>query len=181
MYQKQDSSIVKHLDFLVLDLIMLEVSYIFSYMIRYGSGEFYKDYGYTAMSVILLMIQFLVAVFGESYKNILQRGYLKELKKVIVQNTLVMILACTFMFLGKVQTLYSRLVFIQLWVISIVCMYIARIIWKNIVRKRVRTSDERAHLLVLSEGDKLENCIRMLQEKNISPSKLQEQLHMTKI
>lgn len=168
MYQKQDSKLVKHLDFLVLDILVLEMSYIFSYIIRHGMGEFHTDSAYLLMAGVLLMIQFFVVVFGESYKDILRRDYLIELKRVIVQNTCVIVLVFTFMFFTKMQMVYSRLVFVQLWIISICLIYGERLFWKNVVRKKMRNSDERSKMLVISRCDTLEASIGHLQEKNTS-------------
>lgn len=36
MYQKNEGKFLKHLDFLILDLIIVETTYIVSYFIRHG-------------------------------------------------------------------------------------------------------------------------------------------------
>lgn len=157
---------MKHLDFLILDLAVLEFSYALSYIIRHGWKTLYLGQSYLAMAGILLLIQFLVVFFKENYKDILRRGYLVELKNVIVQNTSVMVITFTFMFITKQQTLYSRMVFLQLWIISIVLMYGERLVWKRIVRNKMRSSDERAHMLVISDHASMGYSIRKLQTKS---------------
>ena len=79
MYQKQTGSIIKHLDFLLLDLIVMEVSFILAYMLRHGPENPFANSQYRILGVVLFLVQFLVVVFRECYRNILRRGYLQEL------------------------------------------------------------------------------------------------------
>ena len=97
MYQKQTGSIVKHLDFLLLDCFVLEIAYILAYMSRHGFVNPYSQSAYRIMAALLLLIQFLVVIFQDYYQNILRRGYLVELKCVFEQNVLIMLVAVAFL------------------------------------------------------------------------------------
>lgn len=164
MYQKKEGSFIKHLDFMILDLVMIEFSYWLACTIRHNWKLMFSEPKYLVMGGVLILLDLLVTLFYSSYQNILRRGYLIELKNVIFQNTIILLLIFAFLFLTKQQMFFSRLVFIELWVISIVLTYGARLTWKRIIRKKLRNSEERAHLLVISEADKLEEIIRQLLE-----------------
>lgn len=172
MYQKHNSSIIKHLDFMVLDMLMLEISFVISYIIRHGLKNPYREESYFLMAIVLLLIQVIVVIFKESYSDILRRGYLVELKKVIVQNTTVMVVAFSFMFVMKLQTVYSRQVFLLLWAINIFFTYAERIIWKRIIRKKMRTSDERSKMLIIGNKHNLKDTILKMQEKKYQAFKV---------
>lgn len=172
MYQRQKGSFFKHFDFLILDFIVLEVAYALSHMIKHGVLNPFEDSNFLVMAGVLLLIQFMVVVFGEYYKDILRRGYLVELKKVIVQNTIVLVVTFSFMFITKLQPMYSRMVFVQLWGISIVLMYGERLIWKRLVRNKMRNSDERSRMLVISDENVLAQCIQQLKEKRYQSFKI---------
>ena len=43
MYRKSGDSWLKHLDFIVLDLVALQLAYISSYALRMGAGNLYKN------------------------------------------------------------------------------------------------------------------------------------------
>ena len=62
MYQKQTGSIIKHLDFLLLDLIVMEVAFILAYMLRHGPENPFANSQYRILGVVMLLIQFLVVV-----------------------------------------------------------------------------------------------------------------------
>lgn len=162
MYQKQTGSIVKHLDFLLLDFLVMEVCFILAYILRHGLENPFGNSQYRVMGVLLLLIQFLVVVFREYYRDILRRGYLVELKCVISQNIMVMLIVIAFMFVTRAFGAYSRQVILVLWGLVTVCMYGERLIWKNVVRKQLRTGDGQSHLLVIGEREGLESVLSQL-------------------
>lgn len=163
MYQKNEGKVLKHLDFLILDLIILEAIYIISYFVRHGLKCGGMSSAYWQMAGIMALIQIIVVVFQESYRDIIKRGYLKEMKAVFFQHTTVMLLVFAFMFGTKISEQYSRAVFLHLWGIGLAALYLAHVIWKYVLRKRIRKSDERACLLVISEKRYLEEDISKLQ------------------
>lgn len=55
MYRKSASGWLKHLDFLVIDLISLEVSFFCAYLIRHGSMNLYSTPIYRNMSLMLFL------------------------------------------------------------------------------------------------------------------------------
>ena len=123
MYQKQTGSIIKHLDFLLLDLIVMEVSFILAYMLRHGPENPFANSQYRILGVVLFLVQFLVVVFRECYRNILRRGYLQELKSVVQQNVIVMLLTIAFILVTRAFGAYSRQVILVMWVMVTVLMY----------------------------------------------------------
>lgn len=163
MYQKNEGKFLKHLDFLILDLIIVEATYIVSYFIRHGFKCGGMSSAYWQMAGIMALIQIIVVAFQESYKDIVKRGYLEEMKAVFFQHTIMMLLVFAFMFVTKLQEQYSRAVFLHLWGIGLAVLYLEHIIWKNILRKRIKESDERACLLIISEKNVLEEDLLKLQ------------------
>lgn len=169
MYQKQESRIIKHIDFFGLDIIILELSFCLAYLLRHGVGKFMMDRYYLAMAGVLMLLWAFVGIFFEFYQDILRRGYLIELKKVIIQVSIVMVCVFTFMFLTKTQNLFSRSVFLMLWGICMICIYAERLIWKRIVRRKLLESGERSRILVVSEEDVMESCIKKLRSQIYQP------------
>lgn len=165
MYQKQTGSIIKHLDFLLLDFIVMEVSFVLAYVLRHGMDNPFANSQYRVLGVLLLLVQFLVVVFRECYRNILRRGYLLELKSVVVQNAIVMLVAIAFMFITRAFGTYSRQVILVLWILVTVFMYGERLVWKNVVRKRLRTGDGQSHMLVIGKSECLEEIIESLRKE----------------
>ena len=53
MYEEKRGSYSKHLDFIILDMIMLQVTLILAYMIRFGVSWVYSDLRYLHIGVVL--------------------------------------------------------------------------------------------------------------------------------
>lgn len=172
MYQKKDSSILKHFDFLVLDMAVVEGSFVLSSIIWNGIDSILKNQLFILMVCLLLLVQFAVVIFDQTYQDIIRRGYLVELKKVFIQNTMVMLIVFSVMFIAKLQAAYSRMVLLMTWALCVVLMYGEHLVWKRYVRKRLRNSDERSHLLVVSDYESAEYSIKKLREKIYQPYKV---------
>lgn len=169
MYQKQESRIIKHIDFFVFDILVLELSFYLAYIIRHGVKNILTDRFYLSMAGVLVLIWAFVGIFFEFYQDILRRGKLVELKKVIIQVSAVMVCVFTFMFFTKSQILFSRSVFVMLWGICTVFLYGERLVWKSIVRKGLLESEERSHVLVISEAACMESCLQKLKGQKYQP------------
>lgn len=50
MYKKKYSGWLKHADFLILDIIVLQLSFYIAYCIRHGIGNMYADQLYAGMA-----------------------------------------------------------------------------------------------------------------------------------
>ena len=172
MYCEQKKSIVKHLDFLLLDMLMLVCSYGIANVIRNGWQILTLNTAFLSMTGVLLLILMLVVVLGNRYENILRRGYLIELKNVIIQNVFVLVIATTFMFVTKTQARYSRLAFGYFFILNIMLTYMEHILWKKIVRHNLISSKERAHLLVIGAYEHMEKCIQKLQSERYKEYKI---------
>lgn len=81
MYKNGNSSWIKHLDFAILDIVILEVAFIISYFLRHGIVNTYEIEIYTNMSLVLILIDLCVVFFNHSYQGILKRGIFIEFKK----------------------------------------------------------------------------------------------------
>ena len=90
MYKEQKKSWVKHLDFLILDLLCLGVSFYFSCLIRLGNIRripIFREY--VRLAIVLLLMDICIVFFSEAYTGILRRNKVQELKAVIVHCSII--------------------------------------------------------------------------------------------
>ena len=87
MYKKQKKSWVKHLDFLLLDIVCLEVAFLVSYFIRM-QGDLYSEHWmmeeYRRLALVLALLDICLVFFFESYTGILRRNKIQELQATVV-------------------------------------------------------------------------------------------------
>ena len=162
MYRKRSSNWTKHLDFLILDLLCLQLALLVSYIIRMGWQNIYQNDIYKKMAVILVMIDIFVIFFSESFKNILKRGYYREFIAMGAQAALVVL--CTVFYLFAVQEgeAYSRMILVMTGVIYFVFGYFARIGWKALLRKGKGRENSKRALLIVTEKARAETVLEGL-------------------
>ena len=111
MYRRKYQGWVKHLDFIILDVLCLQAAFAAAYMLRHGLRSPYEDLIYRNISLILILIDVLVLLGFNSFKNVLKRGYLKELKHSVRHAVLVVVTASFYLFVTQTGGSYSRLTF----------------------------------------------------------------------
>ena len=130
MYQKNNRSWLKHLDFELLDLVVIEIAFFLAYYLRHRDVLSDTAEWYGQLGLIMFVIQCLVTFFGKNYKNILQRGYRFELISVVKHVTAVEVIFIVYEFIMKEASLLSRFVILFSWGAGIIFCYLGRICLK---------------------------------------------------
>ena len=168
MYKKISKSWMKHLDFIILDSICLQLSFAIAYWIRHGWGNFYRLPVYRNMAIYLALINLVVVFFHESYRGILRRGYLKELKAVVSHICYLLLLSSLYLFVLQDGQDFSRIVFMITWGICVILMYIERCLWKNLILSG-KISQPKRSLVIVTTSHLAEACLASLQANGYIP------------
>lgn len=102
--------------------------------------------------------------FLSSYKGIIRRGYLVELKKVIGHCTFIMIGMIVWMFTVQKSEAYSRVVVFFLYPASIFLVWLGRLFWKRIIRIQLINRKICRKLLVITTRDNVNTTLNNLQQ-----------------
>ena len=92
MYKIATSSWMKHFDFMVIDIISLELAFMLAYILRFGWELPYTTKIYAILGVIIPIFHVFIVFFTEEYTGVLRRGYLKEFKAVLRHNCILIAL-----------------------------------------------------------------------------------------
>ena len=109
MYKKEKTGWLKHLDFMVLDLVVFQLCYVASYWLTRGISKPYRIVLYRYQAIVYLVCQLIVVLFSESYKNVLRRSVWTEL--VCTFRYIVSVVLLNLVYLFSVHQIYmiSRL------------------------------------------------------------------------
>lgn len=160
MYKREKKSWLKHLDFTFFDIIFTQAAYIIAYRLRYGEGLPYDNEWYERLAVVLVLIQICTIFFTEPYKDILRRNKIEEFKKTIMNCSLTYFIVVLYVYSTKLSEYYSRLVLYGFWIGSIPLCYVARVFWKNYIRRRVVEDRNRAFMVLLTSNNGVVECIK---------------------
>lgn len=158
MYKRKESSWVKHLDFAVLDIIILELSFFLAYSMRHHTS-FLGSEDYRLMAVAVIILDLCVMSVLRSYSGIIQRGYIKETIQVIQHASLLIAGLIVYMFFAKSSATYSRLFFFYFYVASVVLMVPARLAWKRVLRVRRKKNRPGRRVVLVTEYDMAEELL----------------------
>ena len=78
MYRKKGREWTKHVDFMLLDILCIQLAFIAAYIFRFGISNPYMDKDYRILGIAFLFIDFAVEIVADSFKNVLKRGYFDE-------------------------------------------------------------------------------------------------------
>lgn len=167
--QKRVTSRSKHLDFIVLDIVCVVLSFFVAHHIRLGYNF---DDAYRVMAVIILFAHIGLMFMSEGYSGILRRGYLQEFKKVVWHNICLIAVMMMGMFFLKNSAVYSRLMMAYFFGINVVLMYIFRCIRKYFLLKKNVHEKGSTHMIVICNKSRAETNVDNLKAFSYAGVKL---------
>ncbi|MCR4697462.1 MAG: sugar transferase [Lachnospiraceae bacterium] len=153
MYRKQAKGWLKHWDFILLEIICLQVSYLFAYLARHGMVAFWERNTYLMVAVFLFIAEILVIYFLESFKNVLKRGLYREFAETIKHTIAVILIAVFGLFIIKSGSDVSRTTILYCGIIHVLNSYIVRILYKKFLLSRKNRFGVRSLLIIVSKED----------------------------
>ena len=98
MYSRKVQGWRKHGDFIVLDILSLQLAFILAYIIRHGFQNPYRESLYLNMAIVYAVTDFVILILDNAMKNVLKRGFYKELLQTVKHVGLVAIAASMYLF-----------------------------------------------------------------------------------
>lgn len=172
MYRRQRHGWVKHIDFLILDIICMQVAYIIAYVIRHGFSVPYEQELYRVMALILVFFDIFVVLCNESYSGILGRGYYIELFQTFKHVSIVIGLGLIYMFWTQQSSEYSRITFGFMWILNVIISWGVRCIWKNVIRHSRRNNDNSRSLILITNQKDAEEFVNTFCKNNYENIKI---------
>ena len=163
------SSIYKHLDFMILDYICLIISFLIAYSIRIGNlSTLYRNDQYRLLLIVMILANMCVDFFTEPYKNILRRGFIKELKSELMYVLFNVALLSIILFVSHQGTTYSRLMISSTYLIFALISYMARQLRKNYIHRKSRTSIKKSNkkMLIISDQKHINTALDRINKYN---------------
>ena len=160
MYREKIPSWIKRFDFLVLDIVALEISFIAAYLIRHGFDDLNVPAVYANVVIALMILSVIECIFFQSYSNILKRNQYEEFWCVFKRITYITVLLIVYLYLTKNADTYSRIVYVMTWEIAIIVTFLFRNIWKKVVNNILDDRDKKpTSFIVITTADRVNKVI----------------------
>ena len=159
MYKRNVQGWMKHIDFILWDVLILQVSFVLGYMIRHGWGQWpYLRSDYKSLAIVLIVVDFLVSVIFNTMHNVMRRGYLKELTASIKHVALVLVLMSLYLFSTQAGDTYSRITIYLTAGFHLILGYLVRLLWKILIR-RINKGKSKSTMILVAESSSVEKIL----------------------
>lgn len=166
MYRKSASGWLKHLDFLIIDLMCLEVSFLCAYIIRHGSTNPYSIPIYCNMSLILTFLDICVLFFMETLSGVLRRGYYQEFMVTLKHDCAVILMSVFYLFTTQTSGSYSRTTLFMMGAIYFALSYISRCMLRAFLKQKKDINTGKRSLLIVTVKSDVEEIIKNIKDNN---------------
>lgn len=165
MYRKSSSGWIKHIDFIVLDMVVLQIAFVLAYAV---SGYGFNPYAvvlYRNMAVFIEIADFVVLIGLGTMKNVLKRGHYVEFGMTLQHSVILGGASLLYLFMLQQGQNFSRLALVLTFAFYAVLTYLTRFLWKCIIKNKVTNEGGRS-ILIVSTEDAIAKVIQDIQEHN---------------
>ncbi|MBR3039859.1 MAG: sugar transferase [Lachnospiraceae bacterium] len=167
MYRKTPKGWLKHWDFILWELLTLQVSFVIAYYIRQGFNglHVYQSDLYRILAVILLLDDICVVYFAETFKDVLRRGIYREFVKTVKHTALVVLIAVFYLFVAQKSVETSRTIILFTGAIHVILSFLIRIAYKAALKSAMKKRGMKS-LLIISSASAAEDNIDAVIKNN---------------
>lgn len=171
VYKRHPKGWTKHLDFIILDMLCLCLAGICVFALRHDLSSMLKNHFCRELLIPILLINFMVILFGDTMKNVLKRGLWKELSTTVLHGLLLFLCISAYLFNMHLTDEYSRLTVGLMILAYITFSYALRIFWKKKVLQSIQKNAKNA-LLLMCGREYAEEMIQQISERNYGNHKI---------
>lgn len=165
MYKVETKSWVKHLDFMLLDILCLEVSVWAAFCLQMGRLNFYNSKEYRNLATVLLLVDIVVVLFANTFKNILKRDYHTCIKEWIKQVVLLSGGTLVCLFIQNSLKQYPReMLYCTIGIYAVLTLAV-RVAWKVLFKRKIQISGMNS-LVLLTTSAKLDEVLEKISQYN---------------
>lgn len=151
MYKRESGGWLKHYDFLLLDMICLQIAFLLSFVVLGRGFNPYSHILYRKMALYLELADVVVVFFFDSFSGVLKKGYYRNFVSTVQHAAIIFALSVLYLFLSKEGQLYSRLSLVITFILYIFITYAVRELRKREMRKQMETGSKQSLFIVTTE------------------------------
>lgn len=155
----------KHVDFILLDMICLQIAYVLAYALAGYGGNLYSVQIYRNIAIFLELADLVTIFMFDTLKNVLKQGSYQDMKITVQHSAIVGALTILYLFLLQQGEDFSRLTLVLTIVLYIFLTFLVRELWKQLLRKQMETGTT-GSLLIVTTSDIAEEVIQNMKDHN---------------
>lgn len=148
MYHKNKNSWAKHLDFMILDEVCLQVSFFLAYAIRHQSTGMFSNLIYENLAIVLFFVDIVLLLALNTLKNVLKRDKRLEFAATAKHVVMVALVAVLYLFSVKDAGDFSRMTFFLMALLYLISSFGVRLLWKRRVLRKIKLGKQKSVLII---------------------------------
>lgn len=165
MHIKGKYSWLKHLDFLILDVFALIVSFCIAYIFKFKDLMMFSDAGWKFVLTLACMLDLVIIMFTNTFSGIIRRYGSEEFLKLAIHTVYNLLFLSILLYAMKMGAAYSRIVIFATYIIYFFLSFTLREVWKQMLRSGKASSFVNEPKSIFVVGDK-ENMSQLLSSIN---------------
>lgn len=171
MYKRNSQGWTKHFDFYVLDVLVLQISFLLAAFLRNRMFAYVLP-AYRILAAVLVLVDLLVLTIHNSMHNVITRDYFKELSETVKHCFYVFAVTAVYMFAVQSGVEYSRIALFITAAFHIVLGYLTRILWKYILKTHGKAQQNKRAMLVVAAPETAVGILTRLSADTIGNYKI---------
>ncbi|MBQ6265131.1 MAG: sugar transferase [Clostridia bacterium] len=127
----KDSS--RHLDFALIDVFALVVSFALSYLIKFRDLGFVHSDSWMALFYIAALVNLVICLVSAPYSGIFRRPYYEEIVRALLLTFYNLLAAGMIFYVFKIGTVFSRQMILTMYGLYFLFSLSLKCIWKKLV------------------------------------------------
>ncbi len=165
MYHQKTRGWSQHLDFMFLDILVLEISLFLTFLIRVGFDDMLNRRMFWGLLLFLPLDDLSVIVVTDIYHGVIRRDSYRELTKLLRQTSYIALIFGAFLILNQTQAENTSFVFFITLLFYMVLGFFVRSQWKSHLQHRLHIKN-RTGLLVISGLNRVHEVVTNLVNHN---------------
>ena len=159
MHLKNNNTWLKHVDFIIIDLICLMISFVVAYYLKFGDFRLFNTDSWSSLFVIVSTVNLIVTFYTNPYSGILRRRYYEQIIKEIPLLLYQVVAVCVMFYAFKIGTLFSREMMFTMYVLYFFSSHFIKY-WRKgfLISKKYKFKKTR--ILVVGDKETIEDVIQ---------------------
>lgn len=165
MYKVDSEGWIKHADFIILDMLCLQIAYVLAYGVSGYGFHIYAQIIYRNMAVFLELADFIVIIIYGTMKSVLKRSAYRNFVVTFNHGVMVGALALLYLFLLQEGAAFSRATLLLTIAFYIILTFAIRELRKRSIQNQMQDGGKKK-LLVVTSKDLADTVIADLIKNN---------------
>lgn len=155
-------SVLKHLDFILLDILALIVSFSGAYVLKFRQMSFIHSQYWRGILLLMCLTDLAVLVLTSQFSGVLRRYGSDELLQSLKNSIYNFLLCCLIMYVFKCGPNFSRTVMILTYVFYWLLSLCIRSVWKVRIRSRYASPHSAKTIFVVGQKKNISQLLRSI-------------------